>query len=86
MLTPITLPRGHMTAERKRIRLSDAAKRLGVTRGYLSQINKPGGILEREGVTVIRYEGIPDVVEFYADELIAWWQAQHPEWIDPDAA
>lgn len=85
MLQPVIPPRGKMTPERKRIRLSAAAKRLGVTRGYLSQINKPDGLLERGGVTVIRYPDLPDVVEFYEDELLAWWKGQHPEWTDPGA-
>jgi hypothetical protein len=79
-------PRGNMTVERKRIRLNAAARRLGIQASYLSQINKSGGVLEREGVTVIRYPDLPDVVEFYEDELFAWWQARHPDWTDPGQA
>jgi len=86
MLTPITLPRGHMTAERKRIRVRAAARRLGIQHSYLSASAKTGGILERDGVTVIRYPTLPDVVEFYEDELLAWWKGRHPEWIDPEEA
>lgn len=72
--------------ERKRIRLSAAARRFGTQTTYLSRIAKPGGILEREGITVIRYEGVPDVVEFYEDEIVGFWQARHPDWTDPGQA
>lgn len=75
-----------MTAERKRLRHNRAARRLGVGTSYLSQINKPGGPLERAGVTVLRHPEY-DVIEYYEDELLAWWRARHPEWEDPgDAA
>lgn len=86
MLQPVTLSRGKMTIERKTVRQRDAARRLGIEPSYLSQINKPGGLLERSGVTVIRRPGYNDVVEYYEDELFAWWQARHPEWADPDAS
>lgn len=71
--------------ERKRIRLSAAARRFGIQNTYLSRIAKPGGILDRQGVTVIRYAGLPDVVEFYEDEIVAFWRARHPDWTDPGA-
>jgi hypothetical protein len=72
-----------MTTERKTVRLNAAARRMGVQPAYLSRIAKPGGILERDDVTVIRYPHLPDVVEFYQNELFAWWHARHPEWEDP---
>lgn len=72
--------------ERKTIRLNAAARRLGVQPAYISRIAKPGGLLEREGITVLRFEAMPDVVAFYEDELFAWWRARHPEWTDPGAA
>lgn len=75
-----------MTEQRRKIRLRVAAQRLGVQSTYLSRIAKPGKLLETSGITVIRYPGIPDVVEFYEDELISWWKARHPEWSDPDDA
>lgn len=73
-----------MPDTRKKLRLRAAAQRLGIQATYLSRIAKPGHLLERSNVTVIRYPGIPDVVEFYEDELIPWWQARHPEWSDPE--
>lgn len=73
-----------MSETRKKLRLRAAAQRLGVQSTYLSRIAKPGALLERSSVTVIRYPGIPDVVEFYEDELIPWWKSRHPEWIDPE--
>jgi hypothetical protein len=89
MLYSVTQPlsRGKMTQERKKLRNNVAARRLGVSPAYLSQINKPGGILERSGVTVMRYPEYSDVIEYYEDEILAWWRARHPEWEDPgDAA
>ncbi len=82
----MTLPRGKMT-DRKRIRIRAAARRLGVDHAYLVREAKPGRILEREGVTVLRVPDYPDIVEFYEDEIIEWWRARHPEWVDSgDAA
>lgn len=86
MIQTLTSSRGSITTERKRIRVRAAARRLGIQHSYLSASAKPGGILERDGVTVIRYPTLPDVVEFYEDEIIAWWQARHPEWIDAGSA
>lgn len=73
-----------MSEARKKLRLRVAAQRLGVQSTYLSRIAKPGQLLERSSITVIRYPGIPDVVEFYEDELIPWWKSRHPEWTDPE--
>lgn len=87
-LTPIATPAAQRTCimteqARKRIRLRAAARRFGVQPAYLSVVAKPSGVLEREGVTVLRDPDAPDVVMFYEDELLAWWKARHPEWIDP---
>lgn len=87
MLQPLTMPRGKMTQERKRIRVRAAARRLGVDHAYLSREARSGRLLERHGVTVLRHPDYPDIVEFYEDEIINWWRARHPEWEDPgDAA
>lgn len=86
MLQPLAPPRGKMTTERLTVRLNAAARRMGVQPAYLSRIAKPGGILERDDVTVLRYPAFPDVVEFFEDELFTWWQDRHPEWTDPGVA
>ena len=82
MLQPLAPPRGKMTTERLTVRLNAAARRMGVQHAYLSRIAKPGGLLERDGIAAIRYPNLPDVVEFYQDELFDWWKARHPEWTD----
>lgn len=83
MTTPVLQRTCIMTEQRrKRIRLRAAAKRFDVQSTYLSRIAKPGGVLERDGITVIRDPDTPDVVMFYEDELFAWWKARHPEWTD----
>jgi hypothetical protein len=62
------------TAERKRIRLSEAAARLSLDPAYLSRRAKEGK-LDEEGLTVLR--PYRDVVEFYEDELIKWFDEVH---------
>ena len=61
-------------ASRKRIRLSQAAAAFDLDIAYLSRLTK-AGTLEREGVTVLR--PYSDVVEFYEDEITAWYTNHH---------
>lgn len=75
-----------LAPERERIRVRATARWFGVSPAYISMIAAPGGLLERAGVTVIRYPTLPDVVEFYVDEVAAWWKARHPEWDDAIAS
>ena len=68
-----------LAPERERIRVRATARWFGVSPAYISMIAAPGG-------TVIRYPTLPDVVEFYVDEVAAWWKARHPEWDDATAS
>lgn len=68
---------------RKRIRLRPAARRFGCQSSYLSEVAR-NGKLERDGVTVMRDPDDPRVVFFYEDEIVAWWKARHPDWVDPE--
>jgi hypothetical protein len=65
-----------MSDERKRVRLSDAAKLLNLDPAYLSRLARDGK-LDREGLTVLR--PYPDVVEFYEDELLKWDKEVHSQ-------
>jgi len=72
------------TESRKKIRLRRAAARLGISAAQLSRLAKPGGEIEKAGLTVFRPEEYPGVVAFYEDELFQWWSKRRPAWVDPE--
>lgn len=71
MLATVTnvLTRNVMADDRKRIRLTEAAKRIGVATTYLARLAR-AGTLDKEGLTVHR--PYPDVVEFDEAEFDQW--------------
>jgi hypothetical protein len=65
-----------MTDDRKRVRMREGAKMIGLDPAYLSRLAKDG-TLDKEGLTVLR--PYPDVVEFYEDELLKWDKEVHSQ-------
>ncbi len=72
---------GCMTEAHRKLRLSAAARHVGLDPAYLSRIAKRDDSgtsqLEREGVTVMRNPDYPDVVEMYQDEIEEWAKTHH---------
>lgn len=67
------LPRTRMPDDPKRIRLTEAARRIGVATTYLARLARKGTLTD-EGLTVHR--PYPDVVEFDEAEFEKW-AAEH---------
>lgn len=73
----LRVPGAAMTeTPRKKLRLRAAAKLVNLDPSYLSRIAR-AGTLEKEGVTIIRNPDYPDVVEFYEDEVLDWYNTYH---------
>jgi hypothetical protein len=73
----VPLARVVMTdAPRKKIRLRAAAKLVELDPAYLSRL-KADGTLEKEGLIAMQHPDYPDVVEFYEEDVLTWYNEHH---------